>query len=194
MDLYAGCAKGGQIVVPIMFRLAAPEIEYIINHSASKAFVVEKPFVDIINSIRGKLDIPDDRMTFLFGRDSMYWGKTKQDIDNGFFGHIDYWHYKTLEKLFNGCSLNTIAIYGYNNHFYSKDSRTRILSMISDILLYFNRNFSNTIFYVFQKKMFLYIFFVSLLSRFDRNCRYYKGILWRSKFLWSNCINYSKPN
>jgi len=93
----------------------------------------------------------EHRIVFLFGRDSMYWGKTKQNIDNGFFGHIDYWHYKTLEKLINGYSFNTIAIYGYNNHFYSKEIRTRILSMISDVLSYINSNFSNTIFYVFQK-------------------------------------------
>ena len=33
MDIYAGCAKGGQIVVPVMFRLAAPEIEYIVSLS-----------------------------------------------------------------------------------------------------------------------------------------------------------------
>ena len=25
MDIYAGCAKGGQAIVPIMFRLAGPE-------------------------------------------------------------------------------------------------------------------------------------------------------------------------
>jgi long-subunit acyl-CoA synthetase (AMP-forming) len=28
MDIYASCAKGGQIAVPVMFRLAGPEIEY----------------------------------------------------------------------------------------------------------------------------------------------------------------------
>lgn len=65
MDLYAGCAKGGQVVVPIMFRLAGPEIEYIINHSECKAFVVEKPFVDIINSIRGKLAIPKEGYIYM---------------------------------------------------------------------------------------------------------------------------------
>ena len=27
MDIYAGCAKGGQVVVPILFRLAGPEID-----------------------------------------------------------------------------------------------------------------------------------------------------------------------
>ena len=30
MDIYAGCAKGGQAIVPVMFRLAPPEITYIV--------------------------------------------------------------------------------------------------------------------------------------------------------------------
>jgi len=65
MDIYAGCAKGGQIAVPIMFRLAGPEMEYIVNHSESKAFIVEEPFVDVINGIRDKLSIPDSAYIFL---------------------------------------------------------------------------------------------------------------------------------
>jgi acyl-CoA synthetase (AMP-forming)/AMP-acid ligase II len=55
MDIYAACAKGGQIAVPVLFRLAAPEIEYLINHSESKAFIVEAPFVETVDKIRDKL-------------------------------------------------------------------------------------------------------------------------------------------
>ncbi len=65
MDIYASCGKGGQIAVPIMFRLAGPEIEYIINHSESKAFIVEEPFVERINSIRDKLSIPPENYIYL---------------------------------------------------------------------------------------------------------------------------------
>lgn len=65
MDIYAGCAKGGQIVVPIMFRLAAPEIEYIVNHAECKGFIVEAPFVEVINSIRSKLQVPGDAFVYL---------------------------------------------------------------------------------------------------------------------------------
>ncbi|RLB08237.1 MAG: long-chain fatty acid--CoA ligase [Deltaproteobacteria bacterium] len=66
MEIYAACAKGGQIAVPIMFRLAPPEIEYIINHSESKAFIVEEPFVETINSIRDKLPtIPKENFIYL---------------------------------------------------------------------------------------------------------------------------------
>jgi acyl-CoA synthetase (AMP-forming)/AMP-acid ligase II len=65
MDIYAGCAKGGQMVVPIMFRLAGPDIEYITNHSECKAFVVEAPFVELVDSIRDKLPIPENAYIYL---------------------------------------------------------------------------------------------------------------------------------
>ena len=65
MDIYAGCAKGGQAIVPVMFRLAAPEIEYIIKHSGCKAFVVEKPFVDLINGIKDKLPVPKNAYVYM---------------------------------------------------------------------------------------------------------------------------------
>ena len=65
MDIYAGCAKGGQIAVPIMFRLAAPEIEYIVNHSECKAFIVEAPFVERIDSIKDKLSVPENAYVYL---------------------------------------------------------------------------------------------------------------------------------
>ncbi|MBN2060621.1 MAG: AMP-binding protein, partial [Deltaproteobacteria bacterium] len=65
MDIYAGCAKGGQAIVPVMFRLAGPEIEFIVDHSECKAFIVEAPFVDLINNIRAKLPIPDHAYVYL---------------------------------------------------------------------------------------------------------------------------------
>jgi acyl-CoA synthetase (AMP-forming)/AMP-acid ligase II len=65
MDVYAGCAKGGQIAVPVLFRLAGPDIEYIVNHSECKAFLVEAPFVELIDSIRGQLPIPDDAYIYM---------------------------------------------------------------------------------------------------------------------------------
>ena len=41
MEIYAAAAKGGFIVVPIMFRLSQPEMEYNINHSECKVFLVQ---------------------------------------------------------------------------------------------------------------------------------------------------------
>lgn len=65
MDIFAGCAKGGQIVVPIMFRSVGPDIEYIISHSECKAFVVEAPFVELVNSIKDKLPVPRHAYIYL---------------------------------------------------------------------------------------------------------------------------------
>jgi len=60
MDIYTACAKGGQISVPVMFRLAGPEIEYVLSHSECKGFIVEEPFVELIDSIKDKLPVPKD--------------------------------------------------------------------------------------------------------------------------------------
>jgi acyl-CoA synthetase (AMP-forming)/AMP-acid ligase II len=65
MDIYAGCAKGGQAIVPVMFRLAPPEIQYIVGHSECKAFIVEKPFVEMINGIKDKLPVPKSAYVYL---------------------------------------------------------------------------------------------------------------------------------
>ncbi|MFZ5865756.1 MAG: class I adenylate-forming enzyme family protein [Thermodesulfobacteriota bacterium] len=65
MEIYAGCAKGGQINVPLMFRLAAPEIDYIVTDAVAKAFIVEKPFVEMINSVRDKLPVPKENFIYL---------------------------------------------------------------------------------------------------------------------------------
>jgi len=67
LEIYAAAAKGGQITVPIMFRLAPPEIEYVVNHAECKGFFVSKDFVPIVNSIRKKLStIPPENY--------VYWG------------------------------------------------------------------------------------------------------------------------
>ena len=67
MEIYAAAAKGGQITVPIMFRLAPPEIEYVVNHAECKGFFVAKDFVPAVNSIRSKL-------TTVSPENFVYWG------------------------------------------------------------------------------------------------------------------------
>ncbi len=70
MEIYAALAKGGQVAVPIMFRLAPPEYEYIINHAECKAFIVEAPFAKDVNSIREKLKtIPRDNYILIGDND-----------------------------------------------------------------------------------------------------------------------------
>jgi fatty-acyl-CoA synthase len=67
LEIYAAAAKGGQICVPIMFRLAPPEMEYVINHSECKAFFIAKKFVQVANSIR-------DRLSTVPKGNYIYWG------------------------------------------------------------------------------------------------------------------------
>src|SRR5512145_2318009 len=52
MEIYAAAAKGGFICVPIMFRLAAPEMEYIINHCEAKAFIVQDQWTNHVNGMK----------------------------------------------------------------------------------------------------------------------------------------------
>lgn len=59
MEIYAAASKGGQVAVPVNFRLAGPEIEYIVNHSDSKAFIVAQEFKETVNGIRSHLKISE---------------------------------------------------------------------------------------------------------------------------------------
>lgn len=65
MEMYAACAKGGHVAVPLMFRLAGPEITYIANDADCKAMIVEKPFVELVNSIKKDLTVPAGNFIFL---------------------------------------------------------------------------------------------------------------------------------
>jgi acyl-CoA synthetase (AMP-forming)/AMP-acid ligase II len=53
-----------------MFRLAPPEMEYVINHSECKAFFVSNDFVPIANSLRSKL-------TTVLPENYVFWGDDK---------------------------------------------------------------------------------------------------------------------
>jgi acyl-CoA synthetase (AMP-forming)/AMP-acid ligase II len=70
MEIYAAAAKGGQITVPIMFRLAPPEIEYVVTHSECKGFFVAEQFVEMIDHIRDRLPVPPDCYVYM-GEGSM---------------------------------------------------------------------------------------------------------------------------
>ena len=77
MDIYAAAAKGGFTVVPIMFRLSAPEMEYNINHSECKVFIVQGgadkkdgktfPWIDMANGMKKNLPTVEKYVAFGFG-------------------------------------------------------------------------------------------------------------------------------
>ena len=78
MEFYAAAAKGGFIIVPLMFRLSAQEMEYNINHAECKAFIVQggvdkkngKPFpwIDQVNGM--KKNLPNVAHYVAFGHDA----------------------------------------------------------------------------------------------------------------------------
>ncbi len=55
VELFLATAKTGIIMVPINFRLAGPEVEYIVHNSDAKALFVHDMFADIIHPIKDKL-------------------------------------------------------------------------------------------------------------------------------------------
>ena len=67
MDFYTAAAKGGFICVPIMFRLSAPEMEYIINHCEARAFIVQDQWVDHVNAMKKNLSTVENYISFGVG-------------------------------------------------------------------------------------------------------------------------------
>jgi acyl-CoA synthetase (AMP-forming)/AMP-acid ligase II len=55
LEMFYGLGKIGAILVPINYRLAGPEMEYILNDAGVKVFVFGPEYVDIVDSIRGNL-------------------------------------------------------------------------------------------------------------------------------------------
>jgi len=55
MEVYGAAAKNGLICVPVMFRLAPAEYEYILDNTEVKAFIVGQEFVQGAESVRGRL-------------------------------------------------------------------------------------------------------------------------------------------
>ncbi len=74
MDFYGAAAKGGFLCVPLMFRLAAPEMEYIINHCEAKAFIVQSgedpadgkefPWIEQVNGMKKNLTTVEHYINF----------------------------------------------------------------------------------------------------------------------------------
>jgi acyl-CoA synthetase (AMP-forming)/AMP-acid ligase II len=60
LDLFYGLGKIGAILVPINYRLAGPEMQYILSDSGVKAFVFGPDYVDVVGTFRS--DIPAEHL------------------------------------------------------------------------------------------------------------------------------------
>jgi acyl-CoA synthetase (AMP-forming)/AMP-acid ligase II len=67
-ELFLATAKSGIIIVPINFRLISPEVEYIVNNSDAKAFVVHDQFVQVVQPIRANLNNIVDQNYIVVGK------------------------------------------------------------------------------------------------------------------------------
>ena len=54
-DMLFGLGKIAAILVPINYRLAGPEIEFIVSDSGARVFVFGHDFIDTVDSIRGQI-------------------------------------------------------------------------------------------------------------------------------------------
>lgn len=68
LEIYAAGAKAGIVVVPINFRLRAPEIRYIVRDCGARAFLVQDALAGSIEVIRSELDIPERRYVWFGGK------------------------------------------------------------------------------------------------------------------------------
>ena len=57
MEMYAALARAGLVAVPLNFRLTAPEIAYIAEHSEARAFIVQDVLASVVEPLRQTLGL-----------------------------------------------------------------------------------------------------------------------------------------
>jgi acyl-CoA synthetase (AMP-forming)/AMP-acid ligase II len=55
VEVYLATAKTGLVIVPINFRLVEKDVEYILNNSDAKVFIVHDQFTSLVDSIKPRL-------------------------------------------------------------------------------------------------------------------------------------------
>jgi acyl-CoA synthetase (AMP-forming)/AMP-acid ligase II len=69
-DLFFGAAKAGAVLVPINFRLAPPEVAYIVNDATARLLVVGTDYHDLVAGIRDELSSVETVLAFDGGHDT----------------------------------------------------------------------------------------------------------------------------
>jgi fatty-acyl-CoA synthase len=67
LEIYAATAMAGLIAAPINFRLAGPEIRFIVENCEAKALIVQDELVDVVDSVRAELPVPAKRFVSFGG-------------------------------------------------------------------------------------------------------------------------------
>ena len=58
LEIYTALARAGLVAVPINFRLAGPEIAYIVQHSEARALIVQDALRASVEAVRNELTVP----------------------------------------------------------------------------------------------------------------------------------------
>jgi fatty-acyl-CoA synthase len=82
MEIYVAMARAGLVVVPLNFRLNAPEIAYILDNAEVSAVIAGTEFCKTIDSIRNELAIPSANFIALSGDDVANWQRYESIIAN----------------------------------------------------------------------------------------------------------------
>ena len=67
MELYAACAKSGVVAVPVNFRLAGPEVRYILEDSGAAALFAGADLLDVVEALGGDLPVRPGALVQLGG-------------------------------------------------------------------------------------------------------------------------------
>jgi acyl-CoA synthetase (AMP-forming)/AMP-acid ligase II len=65
MEIYVAMARAGLVVVPLNFRLTAPEITYILDHAEVSAVIAGPEFCSTLDGIRGDIPVKAHRYVVL---------------------------------------------------------------------------------------------------------------------------------
>ena len=68
LEIYVAMAKAGLVAVPLNFRLVGAEIQYIVENSEAKVFIIQDDLLDRVDGIRANLPIAQDKYVHFGGR------------------------------------------------------------------------------------------------------------------------------
>jgi acyl-CoA synthetase (AMP-forming)/AMP-acid ligase II len=82
-EVYFAAAKAGLVVVPPNLRLVARELQYVVDDSDARAFIVMHEFAPTVDEVRAQLPkIPADRYV-VFGGDRQGYGSYEELLESG---------------------------------------------------------------------------------------------------------------
>ena len=83
MEMYAGTARAGLVLVPLNFRLTGAEIAYILGHAEVTAVIAGEEFCATVDRVRGELPLPPARFVALGERAPAGWTGYEELIARG---------------------------------------------------------------------------------------------------------------